>query len=99
MPSNLSSPLAPDTQVVLRGIRNTSHHDIHLILGFRYFTTDVTRELSFNQRVDRKQIKTGHLDVRIVLSGVGDKVSGEMASLQMELSQLIHERLHYLRTE
>ncbi|NNJ13104.1 hypothetical protein EKD04_022525 [Chloroflexales bacterium ZM16-3] len=84
---------------LLRGIRNTGHRDISLALGFRCTTTDVARELRFSQRVDHKQIKVGHLDVRIVLSGVGDKVSEELTSLQMELSQLIHDRLYYLRTE
>lgn len=92
-------PSSQEIRVLLRGFRNTHHNDIYLILGFRYITTDVMRELSFKQRVDRKQIKVGHLDVRIVLTGIGNTVSSEMTLLQLELSQLIHDRLHYLRTE
>jgi hypothetical protein len=98
--SKASFPPSPnDTRVLLRGVRSANHYDINLTLGFRYSTTRVTRELRFEQRVDSKQLETGYLDARIVLSGTGKGAEEKLTQLQLELGQLIHERLHYLRTE
>lgn len=85
--------------VLLRGVRSTNFQDVDMVLGMLYRTAELTRQLRFKQRVDSKQIQTGHLDARIVLSGTGDNVGEEMARLLLDLGRLIHERLHYLRTE
>lgn len=87
------------TVILLRGIRNAGYQDITLTLGVMHSTTQMDRELRFEQRIDRKQLKTGLLDVRIMLSGVGQKSDQEMVRLQLELGRLTKERLHYLRAE
>jgi len=92
-------PSPNETRVLLRGIRSAKHYDINLTLGFRYSTTQVSRQLRFEQRVDSKQLQAGHLDARIVLSGTGKGSEEELTQLQLGLGQLIHERLHYLRTK
>ncbi|WP_129626605.1 helix-turn-helix domain-containing protein [Candidatus Oscillochloris fontis] len=93
------SHLTINKPVFFQGIRSNDHQDIYLILGFQYFTHSISRELQFERHTDTKQINAGHLDVRIVMSGMNHGTGSEMARLQVELSQLIQERLHFLRTE
>lgn len=85
--------------IILQGFRNTKHQDVHLTVAIQAATTDIARELHFEQRIDSKHITSGYLDVRVVLSGIGDHVSQDLAELQLSVGQLIQERLHYLRTE
>ncbi|NTV64771.1 MAG: hypothetical protein HGA65_14750, partial [Oscillochloris sp.] len=85
--------------LILSGVRSTHFHDIHLLLGVEYKTTDLTRELHFKQYVESRQISSGTLDTRIVLVGSGKGVEAEIAGLQLKLGQLMHERLRYLRAE
>lgn len=92
---------APEARpwVLLRGIRNTHHHDITLIAAIIYQPMQLTREQRYNQRTDSRSVQTGALDMRIVFWGSGAEAAKEIATLQLELRQLLQERLHYLRAE
>jgi hypothetical protein len=85
--------------VVLRGIRNTGHHDITMVAGIFYQPQQLTRELRYNQRTDSRSVQTGALDMRIVFWGSGANAAKEIATIQLDLRQLLQQRLHYLRAE
>jgi hypothetical protein len=91
--------------VILRGIRSTKYHDVHLLAGIRYEPNQLTRELRYDQRTDSKHVETGILDVRIVLSGIAndteltDDAPETLDQLLLTLQQLLNQRLDYLRSE
>jgi hypothetical protein len=85
--------------VLLRGIRNTGHHDISLLAAVQHQPVQLTREQRINQRTDSRSVQTGVLDMRFVFWGSGANAAKEIATIQLELRQLLRERLHYLRAE
>lgn len=86
------------TIVLFNGIRSTDFHDIHLLAGVRSESNSLTRELRYEQRMDSKTVDTGALEIRLMLWGSGDKVAQKLVNLQLDLSQLIQDRLHFLRS-
>jgi hypothetical protein len=101
--------------LLFTGMRSKDYFDIHLIAGITYEPISITREIRYPERTDSKQVETGLLDIRLLLTGEGNDVkiaratedgvpqrevdiTSEIARLQLRLSELIEERLTYLRT-
>lgn len=90
--------------VLMRGIRSTGYQDIHMLAGVRYESTQIQRQLQFDKRIDSKEVQAGQLDARLVMWGnldptPPDDLPMSMAELQLELRQIIQQRLQYLRAE
>jgi hypothetical protein len=88
----------PD-QAMLEGIRSEGFCDITLLLGMVCERTRMSRTLRYEQRIDSKATHTSALDIRMALWGVSDAAATMIARLHMDLHQLLHQRLSYLRTE
>ena len=75
-----------------------------LLAGVRYESTQIQRQLQFDKRIDSKEVQAGQLDARLVMWGnldptPPDDLPMSMAELQLELRQIIQQRLQYLRAE
>jgi hypothetical protein len=84
--------------LLLQGICSANYRDIHMLVGVRYEPSELTRQLRYKQHVDSKTVRTGALETRFVLWGNGPEIGRELARLQVDLSQLIQDRLNYLRS-
>jgi hypothetical protein len=86
-------------QAILEGMRSEGFCDITLLVGMHCEQTPLTRALAYGQRTDSKATHVAALDIRAAFWGAGDAAAATIARLHMELHQLLHERLFYLRTE
>jgi hypothetical protein len=89
----------PVNSAVFQGVRNQGYHDISLVAGLVWNPVQLRRERHYTQRIDSKLTDTGMLDVRMLLWGAGDEAGKEIARLQLELHQIISQRLAYLGSE
>jgi hypothetical protein len=108
---NYKSPDEYMSEAQLEGIRNKSFYDIHLFARItRTSPQQLSRELRYRQRTDSKTIPVSMLDINIWLWGSGDdtteedtsphvSLAEEIASLHVDLYDILSQRLHYLHTE
>lgn len=80
-------------EALLKGIRNSRFHDIHLLLGLRCLPSRLTRELHYEDVHDVAQVKSFTLEVSVILEGKGEDVGQEISRLQMWLFELLRQRL------
>jgi hypothetical protein len=86
-------------QAMIEGMRSEGFCDITLLVGLLCERTPLTRALAYGQRTDSKDTHLAALDIRAAFWGSGDAAAATIARLHMELHQLLHQRLFYLRTE
>jgi hypothetical protein len=83
----------------LSGTRNKDYNDIQLEVRMWLERAPLKREVRFARRTDTREAETTTLTVIFSLRGVGDKAPGDIAQLQSDLSQIVHQRLNYQRAE
>ena len=86
-------------EALIKGIRNSRFHDIHLLLGLRCLPSPLTRELRYEDIHDTAQVRSFTLEVGVVLEGKGEDVGQEISRLQMWLFELLRQRLQQLGAE
>ncbi len=88
------------TQAVIRGLSARGYNDIFLVLVATCTRTPVSRQLRHeSQRYDTHQAIEADLYVRAAFWGTGERISEELARLQMALYETLTRRLAHLRTE
>ena len=86
-------------EALIKGIRNSRFHDIHLLLGLWCLPSPLTRELHYEDVHDTARVKSFTLEVGVVLEGKGEDVGQEISRLQMWLFELLRQRLQQVGAE
>jgi hypothetical protein len=81
------------------GIRNNRYHDIQLILFLRCYATPITREKHYEDVHETTNEKSFSLEVTVLLRGKGEDVGQEMGHRQMQLFDLLRQRLQQFNLE
>lgn len=87
-------------RTIIHGMTTRGYNDLGLVVGATCARTPVSRQLRHEaQRYDTRQATEADLDVRAAFWGTGEKISEELARLQMAFYETLTRRLAHLRTE